>query len=351
MPPSATGKDDYESILLDFSVSYSRELASKMARLDALIGDRHWLTVGTYKEDLLRNHLRSKLPKRFEVGTGFIVWQRGGKRVLSKQLDIVIWDAVDHMPLFRDGDFVVLFPEACKAVIEVKGKLSRGELRGALAALDSVVGFYDLHGHVGPESFIYRAVFAYQLGADLQFPEGCWDILHDFYATSKSWPLSERIGWTERLHSTSSWALPWADMVCVLETGAINLQQWGINKAEHLAYPAYMTAPSSAADDSYGFLERDLLATLISKNHRRWLHMERPGSATALLTPRPAFPPGSAFMLVPDVPVLGKIGRMNDADSAALAARRYSPKPIRATAKRKSASKTTKSTGKPPPKP
>ncbi|MGL1044646.1 hypothetical protein ACSTD6_20785 [Vibrio vulnificus] len=58
---------DVENSVHDYFVSYSHELQSKMKRLDGLIGRHHWLSVGEYKESILRDLLTELLPKKFEV--------------------------------------------------------------------------------------------------------------------------------------------------------------------------------------------------------------------------------------------------------------------------------------------
>ncbi|QNU61380.1 hypothetical protein HZS52_16610 [Vreelandella titanicae] len=81
------------------------------------------------------------LPKRYFVGTGFIVFINDNHDLkglhpnnteflnlkshsTSHQLDIVIYDNTNYAPIFRDGDFVVLRPESVRSIIEVKGFLS-----------------------------------------------------------------------------------------------------------------------------------------------------------------------------------------------------------------------------------
>jgi hypothetical protein len=44
--------------------------------------------------------------------------------VLSRQLDVVVYDRAAYPTIYRDGEFVVLRPEAVRAVVEVKGSLN-----------------------------------------------------------------------------------------------------------------------------------------------------------------------------------------------------------------------------------
>lgn len=70
--------------------------------------------------------LRRILPPSLLIGRGFVV----NREAASTQVDILITDA-DRPTLFRDGDLLIVTPEAVRAVIEVKT-----ELDGPQAAAD-----------------------------------------------------------------------------------------------------------------------------------------------------------------------------------------------------------------------
>ena len=73
---------DEINIFEKFLSSYNEELLSKVSRLDELIGRDHWLSVGNYKESILRSLISNILPRRYEVSTGFILaCDRGGKLI------------------------------------------------------------------------------------------------------------------------------------------------------------------------------------------------------------------------------------------------------------------------------
>lgn len=55
--------------------------------------------------------------------------------VLSKQCDILVYDASSFPVIFRDEDFVVPRPESVKAVIEVKDSLSKKEVASCLEGI------------------------------------------------------------------------------------------------------------------------------------------------------------------------------------------------------------------------
>lgn len=121
--------------LIDYFTSMADEFYAKFNRINNLIGDKHWLSIGNYREEILRDFLKQYMPKRFSVGTGFIRCSDGK---LSRQIDILIYDSVNYAPLFIDKDFVIITPEAVCAVIEVKSTLDSKELKDALELLDAI---------------------------------------------------------------------------------------------------------------------------------------------------------------------------------------------------------------------
>jgi hypothetical protein len=127
--------------LTQYAGMIGEEFRSKVDQLSKILGPVHEVSAGEYKESLLRSCIRRFLPKRFAVGTGFVVFagesirrQSAGENVdlanlvdyhTSHQLDIIVFDDFDYAPIFRDQDFVVVRPESVRAVIEVKGFLKR----------------------------------------------------------------------------------------------------------------------------------------------------------------------------------------------------------------------------------
>ena len=115
------------------------EFASKVNRLSQIIGTSHELSVGEYKELILRGCLEQYIPKRYSIGTGFVVFISESSRTrakttntdilnlkehrVSSQLDIIVYDDTDYVPIFRGKDFVIVSPEFVRAIIEVKGFL------------------------------------------------------------------------------------------------------------------------------------------------------------------------------------------------------------------------------------
>jgi hypothetical protein len=134
--------------LTGFAALLGESLSSRVGMLGQLLRNAHYPSIGQYKERLLAAAIRDYLPNTVEVGTGFVLFPRTEDEpranspyydplnqsayVVSKQCDILIFDVARFPPIFRDGDFVVVRPEAVRAVIEVKGALSVRETRTAL---------------------------------------------------------------------------------------------------------------------------------------------------------------------------------------------------------------------------
>jgi hypothetical protein len=136
--------------LTGYAALFGDSLSSKVDLLGRLLGDSHYPSLGQYKERLLADAIRGFLPRTVEVGTGFVMFPHvdmdppGGGQFhdplnrsafsMSRQCDILIHDVAKYPAIFRDRDFVVIRPEAVRAVIEVKGSLSRREVLSALTS-------------------------------------------------------------------------------------------------------------------------------------------------------------------------------------------------------------------------
>ncbi|TGD94912.1 DUF6602 domain-containing protein [Methylobacterium nonmethylotrophicum] len=118
--------------------------ATKIDLLTKLIQDRHYPSVGAYKERLLSQIIKEYVPQKYSIGTGFVLFAHKedgarahmdefdsmnmGAHSLSRQCDILIYDAHSYPVIFRDGDFVIVRPESVCAVIEVKGTANPREI-------------------------------------------------------------------------------------------------------------------------------------------------------------------------------------------------------------------------------
>ncbi|MGI9650915.1 DUF6602 domain-containing protein [Chryseobacterium sp. RLHN22] len=109
---------------LEYQKSLNRELDIFEDRVRNLIGNAHWGEDGRYKEDKLRNIIKSKLSNNLSVGTGFILNSISPtENMLSKQIDIIVYDN-NHGSLIEEGNFVIVTPSSVRAIIEVKTNIS-----------------------------------------------------------------------------------------------------------------------------------------------------------------------------------------------------------------------------------
>ena len=123
-------------------VSYTGWLASSLARYEALAKSlvEHKPEKGRIVEGVMKAALRTILPGRFSIGTGFAVTASGRA---SPQLDIVIYDGMTNAPILLEGG-TGLFPIECIfGFIEVKSTLDNEEIDKATKAIKTVRGLAD----------------------------------------------------------------------------------------------------------------------------------------------------------------------------------------------------------------
>jgi hypothetical protein len=85
---------------------------------------------GQEAEELVRKFLRGHLPKRFDVGSGFII---DGLNNLSKQTDVIIYDAL-NCPVYRASETAAIIPsDNVAAIVEVKSQLDKQRMDEAFA--------------------------------------------------------------------------------------------------------------------------------------------------------------------------------------------------------------------------
>ena len=141
---------DFALNTTNFVQTFGEELQAKRRRLEYLIENSHNPSIGSYYESLVREQLRRILPDSLKISTGFVLRSinDGGTkyRLLSSQIDILIWDNHRHTSIFEDGDFVMIPPEACVGAIEVTKSLDGDKIRTDLAKIDSVLKFSHFQG-------------------------------------------------------------------------------------------------------------------------------------------------------------------------------------------------------------
>lgn len=304
-------KDDISS----FFSSHSHELKSKMKRLDFLVGRDHWLSVGNYKEELLRCLLKQLLPKKYEVSTGFILSLDGnGNQIKSKQQDIIIWNSNDYAAIFRDGDFVIIPPEACRALIEVKSTLTNQVLRKAMSASDDVI--YFVQTPYIQNLNIARFIFAYS--SQLKFPQGYFDAIYDFYENDVSEQLSieKRIEFTKsRWPQDRSAHLASIDGVFVLGVGAILREIRGFRDDKVKFIFDALELSEGEDDHVYTFFEHVLNTVISSPNSTLGLYYSKqPGLFSMMQKISLSRPPYDGKMVCPYTDDILSVYKDIDAD-------------------------------------
>lgn len=93
---------------------------------------------GRAAEHIVRGMIRVLLPKKFSIGSGFIVTS-DDKR--SAQLDIVLFDETVNAPLSLVGDIGVFPVECVYAAIEVKSYLDSAAIVQTAKSIKTVRGF------------------------------------------------------------------------------------------------------------------------------------------------------------------------------------------------------------------
>lgn len=146
------------------------EQAAKKLRADfeELSVVPHALLKGNQAEALVKAFLKAHLPKRFAVGSGFIIDSRDQ---ISKQTDVIIYDAL-NCPVYRASEDAAIIPaDNVAAVIEVKANLDKERLTEAAENCRAVKNLVKTKNPFGKErdkedgpslSQTFFAVFGFQ---------------------------------------------------------------------------------------------------------------------------------------------------------------------------------------------
>lgn len=140
MDKRSNSRKKYEAFRTGNFLTYAAQKGDAFEKridlLTRLIHGKHEPSLGGYKERLLADALRQSIPKKYEVGTGFVAFpadknDSGTSSIheISRQLDVIVFDSHEYAPIFRDGDFVVVPPRAVRAIVEVKSTASYNSLR------------------------------------------------------------------------------------------------------------------------------------------------------------------------------------------------------------------------------
>jgi len=135
----------------------------------------------------IQNVLRKFLPKKFELGTGFVIKpkQKGGEHDATSQIDIIVYDT--GFPVyFREGDFVILSPDAVRAIISVKENLYNQNTQKVYDDCNSI-GKFIHSGKMIKDKALFNGLFSFD-GFDGQRSEfhsieenlqSCFNIYYD----------------------------------------------------------------------------------------------------------------------------------------------------------------------------
>jgi hypothetical protein len=145
--------------LLNYHKSTTKELLALTDKVRDLI--THWGEDGRYKEAVLKNVIRRFLPEKFMIGTGFVIRQTAnrGDHESSRQIDLIIYDNASPV-LFKEGDFVILTPDAVRGIIEVKANLLNQNLENIINAANEN-GAFIFNGKTDKNQKFFNGVFSY----------------------------------------------------------------------------------------------------------------------------------------------------------------------------------------------
>lgn len=198
---------------------YAKWLASSLSRYEELARAmvKHRAEKGRVVEGVVKSALRSILPGRFSIGTGFVISASGHT---SSQLDLVIYDGHFNAPIILEGG-TGLFPIECvygfvevKSVLNTKGVEDAARAIGAVRRFsgdkryvaydvrsdedgNKVVGEVELSSSLPPRAFVFAINSAYSelssLENDLRDATHRNDAhVHGLAVMDKDWFLQQR---------------------------------------------------------------------------------------------------------------------------------------------------------------
>ena len=95
----------------------------------------HAAESGAEVEIILKQFLKERLPKRFDIESSIVIGSDGS---ISRQTDLIIYDTLNS-PIYRKGPKVYILPrDNVAVVVEVKSKLNKEQLRDAAEKISSV---------------------------------------------------------------------------------------------------------------------------------------------------------------------------------------------------------------------
>jgi hypothetical protein len=264
-------KRHFTSEELQETVSQQTSELREMARnLSFWMDGVHYPSEGQYLEYVVRSYLRRRIPKRFEISTGFIstletnnttAGEREVTRKVSRQFDIIIWDADTFPPLFRADDFVIVMPESVRAIIEVTKCLNTPKLRQDLKKFDDL---YELYSWERQRFRPYTAMLAFSSSSKLQM-NNLLQSLEQFYLFDSSIPIPFRY-YAARAKGLEVRQFPlpsFIDSICILDKGLIKGYMQNTMMVESRSIVRYVSyADEPSIESSFGLFERAVVLNL-----------------------------------------------------------------------------------------
>jgi hypothetical protein len=146
--------------LTEYHKSTTKELLAVTDRVKNLI--EHWPEIGRHKEAVLKNVIRKFIPEKYSIATGFVVKQteERGDHLSSRQIDLIIYDSASPV-LFKEGDFVILTPDAVRGIIEVKSNLQNASLQQTVAGANEN-GEFIYSGKDEDDQGFFNGIFSFE---------------------------------------------------------------------------------------------------------------------------------------------------------------------------------------------
>lgn len=135
-------------------IDLNDEISALKNKVFNLINNAHMLSIGEWKESILREILSKQLPN-IGIGTGFVV----AENKCSTQIDIIIYDK-SGMILFENGNFVIVTPNKVLCLIEVKSKQDTTEFKKAIETLSNAKELVES----SCKNKIFAGLFIYEKG-------------------------------------------------------------------------------------------------------------------------------------------------------------------------------------------
>ena len=122
---------------LSFFRSQTEEFVAQAERVRSLIKDAHWYTDGAFKEALLLDAIRRRIPMGMQARRGFVLSDDFSD--CSKEQDCVVHERHNTTPVFEAVDFQIVKPPGVVALVSVKTKFHKEEFVDALRGLASAL--------------------------------------------------------------------------------------------------------------------------------------------------------------------------------------------------------------------